>query len=72
MKVSHGNRAPAIARDTSHRRSSQTNTQFKIEMLSIKVNKKLIDPNNQIKTNTGAISSLTIGRLIRPLSVFLR
>lgn len=43
MKVSHGNRAPAIARDTSHRRSSQTNTQFKIEMLSKKVN-KLIDP----------------------------
>lgn len=57
MKVLHENTAPATARDTSHQRSSQTNTQFRIEMLSVKVNKKLIDPDNQIKTNTGAICS---------------
>ena len=44
MKVLLENRAPAIARDTSHHRSSQTNTQLKIEMLSVKVNKKFIDP----------------------------
>ena len=43
MKVLLENRAPATVRDTSHHRSSQTNTQLKIEMLIVKVNKKFID-----------------------------